>query len=81
MREREPDGFLILQASVANILRKLQADKELVEEQYLLGHFQTSVSPWNTPFFFYQKDAFSIKSTFLEILILFLVQRTHNLIF
>ena len=36
---------------------KLQAAKELVEEQYLLGHIQPSVSPWNTPIFVIRKKS------------------------
>ena len=40
---------------------KLQATKELIEEQYLLGHIQPSVSPWNTPFFFIRKMHFQLK--------------------
>ena len=40
---------------------KLQAAKELVEEQYLLGHIQPSVSPWNTPNFCYQKEIWQME--------------------
>ena len=36
---------------------KLQAAKELVEEQYLLGHIQPSVSPWNTQIFVIRKKS------------------------
>jgi hypothetical protein len=36
---------------------KLQAAKELVEEQYLLGHIQPSVSPWNTTIFVSRKKS------------------------
>jgi hypothetical protein len=36
---------------------KLQATKELIEEQYLLGHIQHSVSPWNNPIFVIRKKS------------------------
>ena len=36
---------------------KLQAAEELVEEQYLLGYIQPSISLWNTPIFVIRKKS------------------------
>ena len=36
---------------------KLQAAKELVEEQLKLGHLEPTQSPWNTPVFVIKKKS------------------------